>query len=227
MGVPMIDDLELKAVQRIRQQTDQAFAEQRVVGLDGTVHQRVGRRSHRVLLTGVLLPETAAADLETLQTKAAAGEQIAFTADITTALAIEHMVIESLAAEQVVGAGGQYAYAIALAESPALPAPAELSPFGGLGDFGLGDLGFDAGALDDLLGDVLEQAGELSGALDAALDVVSAIGALAALADLDLGDLSNPLKPVSDKVGELGAIGETAGGVIASLGALLPDGGPP
>jgi phage protein U len=222
MAVPMIDDVELKAVQWIRQQTDQGFAEQRVVGLAGSVHQRLGRRSHRVLLAGVLVPETAAGDLEALQTKAAAGEEVTFTADIATALAVEHMVIESFSAEQVVGAGARYAYTIVLAESPPLPPPAELSPFGGLDDFGLGDLGFDAGAIGDVLGEVLDQAGAISGALDAALDAVSAVSALAALADLDLGDLSNPLKPINDKVGELGTIGQTAGGVIADLGALLP-----
>src|SRR5262245_40392415 len=149
MAVPMIDDLELKAVQWIRQQSDQGFAEQRVVGLEGTLHQRLGRRSHRVMLAGALLPETAADDLKALQDKASAGEEVTFTADIAPAREVSNMVVESFTAEQVVGAGGQYTYAIVLAESPPLPAPAELSPFGGLGDFGLGDLGFDPGALDD------------------------------------------------------------------------------
>src|SRR4051812_14162174 len=222
MGVPMIDDLELKAVQWIRQQTEQGFAEQRVVGLEGTVHQRLGRRSHRVMLAGALLPETAVDDLKALQEKASAGEEVTFASDITTALEVEHMVVESFTAEQVVGAASQYTYAIVLAESPPLPPPAELSPFGGLGDFGLGDLGFDPGALDDLLGDVLDQAGALSDGLDAALDAVDAISSLAALANLDLGDLSNPLRPISDKVGELGAIGQSAADLIAQFGALLP-----
>ena len=64
MGAPMIDDLELKAVQQIRQETEQDFVRHRIAGLAGTVHQKLGRRSHRVILSGVLLPETAMEDLE-------------------------------------------------------------------------------------------------------------------------------------------------------------------
>ena len=49
---PMVDDLQLAAVQWLRQETQQGFVEQRVAGLDGAVHQKVGRRSHRVLVSG-------------------------------------------------------------------------------------------------------------------------------------------------------------------------------
>src|SRR3989442_4240548 len=148
----MIDDVELKAAQCVRQETDQAFVAHRMGGLDGTVHQKLGRRSHRVVLSGLLLPETAADDLKTLQEKAASGAEVTFAADIATALDVDHMVIESLAVEQAVESGGAYAYTVALVESPPLPPPAELSPFGGLGEFGLGDLGFDPGAPADLAG---------------------------------------------------------------------------
>src|SRR5690348_11668703 len=103
MPVPMIDDIELKAVQHIRQQTAAEFAEQRVVGLDGTLHQKLGRRSHRVELSGFLLPDTATDDLKKLQEKSSKGEEVTFTADITTALKIDKMVIERFQAEQRVG----------------------------------------------------------------------------------------------------------------------------
>jgi hypothetical protein len=222
MATPMIDDLELKAAQLVRLESDQAFAQQRVAGLDGTVQQKVGRRSHRVVVSGVLLPDSAADDLKTLQDKTAAGDEVSFTADITTALEIEHMVIEALAAEQAVGPAGQYTYTVVLAESPPLPPPAELSPFGGLGDFGLGDLGFDPGALGDVLGDIADQAGAIADAVDAAVDAVQAVASLAALADLDLGDLTNPLKPVNDKIGDLSTIGTSVGGVLGDLQGLLP-----
>ena len=42
-------------------------------------------------------------------------------------------------------ARGAWTLALADPDRPKLPPPAELSPFGGLDEFGLGDLGFDAG----------------------------------------------------------------------------------
>jgi len=200
----MIDTLELLAVQRIRQQTRQDYAKHRIPGLDGEVHQRLGRRSHRVFLTGVLLPASAEDDLKTLQEKASSGEEVTFTADITTALAIDKMVIESFQAEQTVGPAGQVAYALVLSESPPLPPPAEVSAFGGLDGFGMGDLGFDAGALGDVMSAIEEQAGALGELADAAMQAVDQIQALASLADF--GDLGNPVKPLADSVKNVGAV---------------------
>src|SRR5207344_1630404 len=118
------------------------------------------------VLCGALLSQTAADDLKKLQEKASSGEEITFTADITSALDVDKMVIESFIAEQRVGPAGQYIYRIVLAESPPLPPPAELSSFGGLGDFGLGDMGFDVGALEDIAGDIADQAGAVMDAVD-------------------------------------------------------------
>jgi phage protein U len=215
MPVPMIDDVELKAVQAIRQETDQDFVRQKIAGLDGTLHQKLGRRSHRVQLWGVLLPDTSAADLEKLQQKASSGEEVTFTADITTALTIQKMVVESFRAEQQVGPAGQVAYTIALAESPPLPPPAEVGAFGGLDDFGMGDLGFDAGALDSVLGDVAAQAGALMAAADGVMNALDQLATLANLADL--GNLGNPVKPVADKAREIAALGVQ----LADAGALV------
>ena len=207
MPTPMLDDLELKAVQIIRQETEQGYRRRRIAGLDGTLHEHIGRRSHRVVLGGLLLAETAADDLAALQGKAASGEEVAFTADIATALDIDRMVIESFAAEQSVGVGGQTAYALVLAESPALPPPAEVSAFGGLGEFGVGDLGFDPGALGDVLSDVADQAGALMEMADAALNVIDQLQDLAALADLaNLGSIGNPAQPVVDALGQVDAL---------------------
>lgn len=210
MPVPMIDDIELKAVQVIRQETDQDFVRQKVAGLPGTLHQRLGRASHRVLLSGVLMPDTATEDLAKLQKKASAGEEVTFTADITTALTIDKMVIESFRAEQQVGPAGQIAYSIVLAESPPLPPPAEVSAFGGLGDFGMGDLGFDADALGSVLGDIAAQAGSIMDMADAVMGALDQLSALASLADLDAFD--NPVAPLLGKVGEVTA---TAGQMSA------------
>ena len=223
MGTPMLDDLQLAAVQWLRQETDQGFAEQRVAGLDGVVHQKVGRRSHRVLVSGVLLPATSTDDLAALQDKASSGAEVTFTADIVTALEVDKMVIESFAAEQVPGNPGQFAYTIVLAESPPLPPPAEVSPFGGLDDLGgLGDLGFDD--LAGPLGAIADAAGAVTGALDAAMDAVQAVQGLAALAGGlgDLSSLSDPLRPITDKLGELRSLPDTLGalpGLIDGLGS--------
>jgi phage protein U len=222
-GTPMIDDIELKAVQWLRQETNQGFVRQSVAGLEGTLHQKLGRRSHRVVLSGVLLPDTATDDLKNLQEKAAAGGEVTFTADITTALSIQKMVIESFIAEQQPGRPGQFAYAIALAESPPLPPPAEVSAFGGLDDFGLGDMGFDVDALGGVLGDIADQAGALMDAVDSAMDVVQKLEGLANLANL--ADIGNPMKPLSDKVGELSSLAAPVKGLSDSIKKLLnPDG---
>jgi hypothetical protein len=222
MPAPMIDDLELRAVQLIRHEIEQDYARHRVAGLAGTLHQKLGRRSHRVFLAGFLLPESAADDLKTLQDKAAAGDEVSFVADITSALEIEHMVIESFRAEQEVGPAGQIGYALVLAENPPLPPPAELSPFGGLNDFGLGRMGFDPDALGDVLDDVAAQAGELSDLADAALDAAEGLQALASLGDL--GNLANPIRPLAEEAGSLRQIGSALSGLSGSIGRLIGGG---
>jgi phage protein U len=218
MATPMLDDLELKAVQWIREETDAAFARQRVVGLDGTLHQKIGRASHRVTLAGAFLPATATDDLKQLQTKAAAGGEITFTADIATALDVQKYVIESIAAEQLPGASGQFTYRIVLSESPPLPPPAEVSSFGGLGGadgFGLGDLGFDPSALGGVMNDIADAAGGIMAAADGVLDAVKGIAALGDLGNL--ANIGNPVAPLVDKVKEL----EKVGPLVAKLGTTL------
>lgn len=215
---PIIDDTELTLVQSLYQETAPRYARQPIVGLPGTLHTQLGRASHRVVIEGVLLGEAGATSLATLQEKAASGAEVTFAADITTALTLDKMVIESFAAHQVVGRVDQYAYRIALAESPELPPPAEVEPFGGLGEFGMGDLGFDPGALGDVMGAIAEQAGAIASAVDAAMDAVKQLEALASLADFAT---DNPIQPLLSKVGEAGAIAPALQGVADLLGGLL------
>jgi len=217
----MIDDIELHAVQHAVQLTDQNYVRQDIAGLQGTLHQKLGRKSHRVLLSGILVSKSATEDLEKLQEKATSGEEVSFTADITSALSIEKMVIESLRVEQEVGRAGQYFYTVVLAESPPLPPPAEIQSFGGLGeDLGLGDLGFDPEGLTDVLNDIQDQAASVMDNIDAALDVVEQLSSLANLADLE--NIGNPLKPIADKVGELEDVGKIAGELGGAIGGLIP-----
>jgi len=220
MPMPMIDGIELKAVQHIRQETSLGFVEQRIAGLEGTLHQKLGRHSYRVELEGYLLAGTATDDLATLQDKASRGAEVSFTADITTALNIEKMVIERFRAEQNIGLQGQVGYQMTLAESPPLPPPAEVSAFGGLGDFGLGDMGFDTDALGDVLGEIQDQAGSVMDAVDSALAAIEQLSALANLADI--GNISNPLQPLTDKVGELGSLQDPVTGLTTALGTIEP-----
>jgi hypothetical protein len=212
-GTPMVDDIELNAVQHVRQETEQGYVTQRVAGLEGTLHQRLGRRSHRVRLAGVLVGDTAHDDLEALQKKAQAGDEVTFSADITTALEISHMVIEEFVAEQRVGPANQFAYALLLVENPPLPPPEETSAFGGLDDFGVGDLGF--GDVDGVLAGVADQAGSALAAADGALEAAAGLGALAGLADF--GNVDNPLTPLTDQVSSLSGIGDALSAALAPL----------
>lgn len=211
----MIDDFELKAVQFIRQETEQAYARHDIPGLEGTFHQKLGRKSHRVELHGLLLPATATDDLKTLQEKASTGAEVTFTADITTALEIQTMVIETFRAEQTVGPAGQIAYSMRLAESPPLPPPAEVSAFGGLDDFGVGDLGFDPGALGDIAGAIADQAGALADLTDAALGALDQLQALASLGDL--ANVSNPVRPVAEQVSAVRDLGKSFEGILGAI----------
>jgi hypothetical protein len=219
--VPMIDDIELRAVQHIRQETAADLAPAKVLGLDGRVHQKMGRGGHRVVLSGMLVGDSAADDLATLQEKARDGEEVSFTANITTALEIETMVIASIRVEQRVGRPNQFAYHLVLDESPPLPPPATVSPFGGLD--GLGDLGFDAGALGDVLSDIQDQAAGVMDSLDSALDAIEQLEALTGL--VDIGAVGNPLAPITDEIDELSRLGGAVGDLTRAVGQITGEGG--
>ena len=212
-SVPLLGDIPLQYVQRIRHSLDSGFVSSPVLGLAGELQQRSSRRSHRIRIHGVLLGEEAADQLATLQSAAADGEELDFAADITQALELTSVVITTFHAEELAGQPSCYRYEMSLAESPPLPEPVALEAFGGLDDFGLGDLGFDS----DILGDLQDLAGDIAGAVNDALDVV---GALAGLADLDLLSPDGLLAPLT---GPLDATRELAGGFRDAADALLGD----
>ncbi|WP_428264573.1 hypothetical protein [Haliangium sp.] len=216
--IPMIGDIALDMVAWVRQRTVQGYVSQPVTGLEGHVQQRLGRASHEIELAGVLVGEEVADALSDLQEKAGAGEPVTFTADITSALELEEVVIVSAEFQEVAGQAGRYEYRFHLRESPPLPEPATLSSFGGLGDL---DTGFDLGFDTDILGDISDLAGELQGALDAVNDVLGDLEALAGLANLDLG---NPLTPVQEAGSALGQLGAGAAEAASALTNLLGGG---
>lgn len=202
--IPLLGDISLESVQRIEHALAVGFADVRVAGLSGAVQQRSGRSSHRVVIAGLLYGDGAADDLGKLQDAAAAGEELTFAADITTALEMQKVVITSFRAIEEAGRSDRFRYEVALAESPPLPPPAELSGFGGLDDFGLGDLGFDPGALGDVLGEVADAAGQIAGAVDDAMKVMDALSALTSLDGLSLGDFMGPISKPIDAVKAVG-----------------------
>ena len=200
--IPLLGETSLEYVQRIDHALDAGFAPSRIAGLSGELQQRSGRPSHRVRIAGLLIGESSRDALGTLQTAAQAGEELTFSADITSALDLQHVVIHSFEAHEVAGQPRRIAYQLDLVESPPLPPPAEVSGFGGLDDFGLGDLGIDAGVLDDIAG----LAGEVAGAVDQALGAVEALGALASLAasgGLDFAGILQPLDNAGSGVDEI------------------------
>jgi hypothetical protein len=210
-AVPLLGDVSLQMVQRIEHALDAGWVPTRIAGLAGELQQRAGRPSHHIHIAGVLAGADAAEQLKSLQQAAAAGEELTFAADIASALDLQQVVITGFRAVEVAGEAGRFAYHIDLAESPPLPPPAELSGFGGLDDFGLGDLGFDT----DLLGDLEDLAGDIADAVNTAMDVVSALDALSNLSGLDLS--GGFLDPVNQAVGRVSAVAESLRGAARDL----------
>lgn len=199
MSVPLLGDISLEYVQQIEHWQDSGFTGTRIAGLAGELQQRSGRASHRVRIAGILFGEGVADALKKLQDATNAGEELTFAADITSALELQKVVIASLHVMELAGQPGRFSYDLTLAESPPLPPPAEVEGFGGLDDFGLGDLGFDT----DLMGELGDLAGDVAGAVTDALDVIDQLGALANLGDLQLGNFMEPIAHTVDEMGEI------------------------
>lgn len=217
--IPLLGDISLEYVQRIEHAFDAGFSATRIAGLEGELQQRSGRPSHRITIEGILIGESARDALATLQTASQTGEELTFAADISSALNLEKVVIQSFQAHESAGQPNRLHYLLELVESPPLPPPAEVSGFGGLDDFGLGDLGIDPG----VLGDMADLAGEVAGAVDQALDAVEALGALANLAasgGLDFEGILEPLDSAGSRVGEVAtqfqSATRTLGGLFSS-----------
>ena len=175
--IPMLDDIELTAVHRAHHVTAQRFASMPVIGLEGDAQQRLSRASHEIELSGTIVGEGAKDALSKLQKKAATGEEVTFTADITSALELEKVVVAQAEFVEEAAVPDRYAYRLFLRESPPLPPPAELAPFGGLDGV---DLGFDT----DILGDIASVADQVQNAVEQVAGAVSTLTQLASLGDL-------------------------------------------
>jgi hypothetical protein len=204
--IPLLGGISLELVQRIEHSLDGGFAATPIAGLAGDLQQRSNRRSHRIHITGVIAGETGLDELKKLQDAASGGEELDFSADITSALDLQKVVITDLRSVESAGEPGRFLYTMLLAESPPLPPPAQLGGFGGLDDFGFGDLGFDT----DILGDIAGLAGDIAGAVNDALGVIDALSSLANLDGLQVGGILQPMQGVVDKLGSIGPSLQTA-----------------
>ncbi len=200
--MPLIGDIALEAVQVIEHAQDGGFVSTRIAGLPGELQQRLARPSHRIRIAGVLFGDEALDKLGTLQKAAQDGAEVTFAADITTALELKKVVVSSFWAQAEAGMPDRYLYEVVLVESPPLPPPAQVSSFGGLGDFGVGDLGFDT----SVLGDIADAASKVASAVEQAIAVVDTLQALSKLGDLNVS--GGMLKPVEDAVGRVGKLGD-------------------
>lgn len=201
--IPLLGDISLEFVQRIEHALAGGFAPTRIAGLPGELQQRVSRPSHRIRIAGLLSGAEAADQLKTLQEAAQSGEELSFAADITQALDLQKVVISVFRATEVAGRPHWFQYELLLTESPPLPPPAQISGFGGLDEFGLGDLGFDTDLLEDIAGDLQALADQVAGAVDAAMNAMEALSALANLDGLSLGGFLGPMNAVVNTTGEI------------------------
>lgn len=216
--IPLLGSISLELVQRIEHALDGGFAGTPIAGLDGDLQQRTSRRSHRILITGVLAGDTAADDLKKLQDAAAAGDELDFSSDITSALDLKKVVIAEIRSAEAAGEPNRFGYSLVLVESPPLPPPAQLSGFGGLDDFGLGDLGIDPG----MLGDLADMAGDIAGAVNQAMNALDTLSALASGAALNIGGLLQPIQGVTQ---QLGAVAPQMQKAMKDLSSAFTTGG--
>jgi len=111
-----------------------------------------------------------------------------------------------------------------LAESPPLPPPAEVSGFGGLDEFGLGDLGIDTGMLgdlEDLAGDIADMAGDVAAAAEQALGAIETLSSLADLVASGGLDFGGMLEPLNNTVENMQGVATSFQEATRTLGGLF------
>jgi len=214
-SIPLLGEIPLTAVQSLTHEMEAGFRAIPVVGLAGEAQEQVGRGSHVIRITGLLHGASVHDDLAALQEAASEGEPLTFAADIVSALELQEVVISAFRAQAVAGRPREVAYALTLTESPPLPPPAEVTGFGGLDDFGMGEMGFDT----DIMGDLTDLADDVAAAASDALEVVSALDALSGLGDL--GDVGGILGPLEESVDGIAEAGSRFGEAGRSLGDLF------
>lgn len=125
---PMLDEIELKLVQKIDTEEEQVQAQHGVPALEGDFLQGLGRRATRVTLNGVMTGTEAAEDLKTLREKFRDAEPVSFVADIATATKVGRVLIEEMGVRELAGKPERFEYALTLRELVPPPPPVTEEP---------------------------------------------------------------------------------------------------
>lgn len=191
---PMIGSWEVPRIEHIATTEMRRLAVLPVPGLQGDLHQDLGRGALAVQISGSLFGDEARDEfLKELRGQFLAGEPVDFIADITKESELERVLIVSLALDEQAESADVFRYSIALREYTEPPEPPGLGS-----DFGLdvdADLGLD---------------------VDLGLDLLDLPGIMVDLPQV--GDLLAPLKPAAQ---ELKSAVSKAGTVLQPLSSLL------
>ncbi|MHB1063828.1 MAG: peptidoglycan-binding protein, partial [Georgenia sp.] len=113
---PMLGDLELEQVQVVQTDEDQSVVRHRVPALEGDFLQDLGRRGARLVLTGVLTAPEVKEHLAELRTRFHAGDPVAFVSDISSATAVDQVLIERMDVRELAGRPAAFEYHLTLRE---------------------------------------------------------------------------------------------------------------
>jgi hypothetical protein len=174
---PALGDWTVPNIESLEVSERRAFAEFEVAGRVGSVFQDLNSQPLRVAIRGSLFgEEDRSAFFDEIREKFQKGEPVTFVADIVHATTVEYVLITNLEFAENATRPDQIDYHIELKESPP-PPPPETFP------------GLDAGLLD--------QAGDLLGAVEGALDVLDALGSVPSFGD--------PTPPLNDALSSVTA----------------------
>src|SRR5687767_5726604 len=112
----MLEEVELEQEQEIGSRDNTVREQNSILEQEGDFLQDLGRRSVRVELSGVLTSGDAADGLKKLRDKFQAAEAVSFVSDISTATAVDKVLIGELNVEEVAGTPERFEYAISLLE---------------------------------------------------------------------------------------------------------------
>ncbi|WP_324651568.1 peptidoglycan-binding protein [Georgenia sp. H159] len=113
---PMLGDLELEQVQVVTADEDQAVVRHRVPALEGDFLQDLGRRGAHLALTGVLTAPEVKDHLADLRERFHAGDPVPFVSDITSATAVDQVLIERMDVRELAGRPSAFEYHLTLRE---------------------------------------------------------------------------------------------------------------